>query len=279
MANASYVSREEYLSLLYAFRNYTAANNATTDEITVGANTAWVLLTGMLVFFMKTGFAMLEAGAISRALGVPLILLKNVVDTAISGLGWYLVGFGLAFGDGGGAVDGSTTYNGFIGNSYYASHNIPESTSITYADWFFQYTFCAVSGTIVSGYIAERTRTTTYLLFSFFYSCWIYPVPVHWVWSRVGFESTGNPDSIIAAGVLDYAGSGAVHLMGGTAGLAACIAVGSRYKRWDSIYIEKGAFEPQNHAWMSLGTLMLWFSWLGFNSGSGLAVVGKAETM
>jgi len=91
--------------------------------------------------------------------------------------------------------------------------------------------------------------------------------------------STGNPDSIIAAGVLDFAGSGAVHLMGGTAGLAACLAVGARYRRWDKVYIEKGAFKPQSHAWMALGTLMLWFSWLGFNTGSGLQVVGLTETV
>eukprot|EP01126_Amoeba_proteus_P063629 TRINITY_DN8787_c0_g1_i5.p1 TRINITY_DN8787_c0_g1~~TRINITY_DN8787_c0_g1_i5.p1 ORF type:complete len:464 (-),score=63.60 TRINITY_DN8787_c0_g1_i5:372-1763(-) len=225
-------------------------------------------------FFMNTGFAMLESGSISRSLGIPNILLKNVGNTGVTCLAWYLVGYGIAFGDG-----VSQGGNVMIGDTYFATHRLRDSTTYSYAHWFFQFTFCCTSTTIVSGAIAERTRTIAFFIWGFFYACWIYPIVTHWSWSNLGWMSASAKNPILGVGLLDFAGSGVVHLMGGTSSIVAAFMVGARYRRWDKSCVEKGVFGNQSSSWMALGGMILWFSWFGFNCGSSITILGFTETV
>eukprot|EP01126_Amoeba_proteus_P056921 TRINITY_DN7210_c0_g4_i4.p1 TRINITY_DN7210_c0_g4~~TRINITY_DN7210_c0_g4_i4.p1 ORF type:complete len:489 (-),score=79.07 TRINITY_DN7210_c0_g4_i4:446-1912(-) len=259
-------------NLTWELTNLTAKAHLDYHARVLAENTMWLLLTAPLVFFMNTGFAMLESGSISKGMGVPIILLKNVGNTGVTCIAWYLVGYGIAFGD-----DYSTGGNVMIGTSYFATHRIPESSTVSYAHWFFQFTFCCASTTIVSGAVAERARTSAFFFWGFFYASWIYPMVTHWSWSNAGWMSIGNPKPILGVGILDFAGSGVVHLMGGSSALVAAAITGARHKRWDKVYIEKGVFANQSEAWMALGSMMLWFSWFGFNCGSSILIVGYSE--
>lgn len=222
----------------------------------------------------------------------------NVGATALA---WYLTGYGIAFGDDNGAGG-----NPGIGDSYFAVHNVNDNDSayINFHHWYFQvqtlvmathidqYCFAAASATIVSGAISERVKEGAFLGFSFFVVAWIYPVSTHCkadcnffdsllgLWSSSGFLSSFRPveDLWLGNGVLDFAGSCAIHLFGGVASFWAALISGPRYKRWDKHYIEKHVFAPQSTTWMTQGTLILWFGWFGFNCGSTITIVGYTET-
>jgi Amt family ammonium transporter len=176
-----------------------------------------MLTAGVIVFFMQSGFALLESGTV-RYKNYQNILLKNCMDACIGGLVWWCFGFGIAYGD----VDG-----GFIGTKYFFGVGMEEDGK--YADWFFQYCFACTAATIVSGSLAERVNINAYLLFSFFITGFIYPVVVAWTWGE-GW--------LLAEGFTDFAGSGVVHLTGGIAGLCGAIIAGPRI----------GIFEDEDEA-------------------------------
>eukprot|EP01124_Arcella_intermedia_P008288 TRINITY_DN15201_c0_g1_i1.p1 TRINITY_DN15201_c0_g1~~TRINITY_DN15201_c0_g1_i1.p1 ORF type:complete len:581 (-),score=114.67 TRINITY_DN15201_c0_g1_i1:111-1853(-) len=221
-------------------------------------NMAWILLCSFLVFFMQTGFMMLETGGVSRKVLYESIILKNMVNSSIAAVIFYLVGYGFAFGTGGASPR-------FIGASYFALSGDPQMHN-----FFWQWTFLSTCATIPSGAMAERTRLRSHCYWVVLCSFLVYPLCAHWVWSPTGWLSASLPESqiLMANGVFDFAGSGVVHLVGGAAGFVGAIIAGKRVGRFEDIFERKKVFLPQNIGEMSLGTFILWFSWYGFNCGS-----------
>jgi ammonium transporter, Amt family len=176
-----------------------------TADVVIAINTMWVIVTGMLVFFMQLGFGMLEAGLI-RTKNVTNILIKNVLDFSIASVVYWAFGYAFMYGAG----------NMLIGSTFFFLHGIPATTAgvPTLAYWFFQLAFAGAAATIVAGGVAERTKFIAYLLYSAVISTIIYPVVGHWIWGG-GF--------LAKLGLLDFAGSSVVHSVGGWAALMGTI--------------------------------------------------------
>ena len=233
-----------------------------TKELAFAASTVWVLIAAVLVMFMQAGFAFLEAG-LTRMKNVGHIAAKNVLVLAIASIVYYVVGFGIAFGDGG---------NGLVGGSGFLP-TVDELLTIGEApfSWFgaipaaagymFEVVFAAVSLAIVWGAMAERTRLWVYFAFGAIFTL-IYSVASHWVWSPDGW--------LFSKGMQDFAGSTVVHYQGALAGLAGALLLGPRIGK----YVD-GKPQPipgNNMAFTTLGVVILWFGWFGFNPGSTLSV-------
>jgi ammonium transporter, Amt family len=237
-------------------------------DMKVALDTMWVLMTGMLVFFMNLGFAMVESG-FARVKNCVNILSKNFVVFAVSSLGFLLVGWGLMFGDGNPFVgtQGLFFLNGMdnspaTGEAYKGVYSALSWTGVPLlAKFFFQLVFCGTAATIVSGAVAERIKYKSFLVFSFILTMFIYPVVGHWVWGG-GF--------LAQKGMFDFAGSTVVHSVGGWAALAGILVLGPRFGK----YASGGKINPipgHNISMATLGGFVLWFGWFGFNPGSTMA--------
>mmetsp|Transcript_65630 Transcript_65630/g.168949 ORF Transcript_65630/g.168949 Transcript_65630/m.168949 type:complete len:475 (+) Transcript_65630:207-1631(+) len=225
-------------------------------ELDTSVDTTWILVAGLICFFLQAGFGLLEAGAV-RAKNTKSIMLKNLMDAVVGGMVYYLFGYGLAYG---GAGDG--TGNEFIGWGNFA---LAPASEQDYLSWFFQYVFAATIATIVSGAVAERIQFRAYMIYSIVLTGVIYPIASHWIWSADGF--------LYKMAIIDYAGGGAVHALSGVAALMAAVALGPRLGRFD----ESGKpveIAPCNVGMMALGVFVLWFGFIPFNAGSGLSVTG-----
>lgn len=226
------------------------------DQATIVAaiDNVWVVMAGALVFLMQAGFALVEAG-FTRAKNTANIAMKNFMDFSVGALVYWAIGFGLAYG--GSTIGGFVAYGG-IGDAFFLT-DTAQSTS-----WFFQVVFAGTAATIVSGAMAERTKFSSYLMYTVFITGLIYPVVSHWAWGG-GF--------LADLGYIDFAGSGVVHLVGGTAALAGVLAIGARIGKYDA---NGKAQSIPGHSLLfaTLGTFLLWFGWYGFNGGSTLAAVG-----
>jgi len=232
-------------------------------------NFAWTLMTGFLVFFMQAGFALVEAG-LSRAKNAVAVLTKNFMDCLIGGLAFWAFGFGFMFG-GSGAAPGLGFGNPLIGLSGFMLHR--GSYDVSTAElWFFQMVFAATAATIVSGAMAERTKTTAYLAYSFLISGLIYPIYGHWVWGGGWLANLSQYLPFLGEGVgaRDFAGSGVVHAVGGFAALAGAAMVGPRIGKFNRDGTPN-VIPGHNLSLMTLGTFILFFGWFGFNPGSTLA--------
>ncbi|MDX2161517.1 MAG: ammonium transporter [bacterium] len=222
-----------------------------------GIDTAWVMLTGFLVFFMQTGFALLETGIITHKSAVNA-LLENFIDAGLTVLVWWAIGFGIAFGaDNGSGLFGTTLFAPGLAelSQPFGALNISIGTF-----FFFQFAFAATASTITTGAMAERTDFVGDLIYSAIIAIAIYPVIVHWVWGG-GWLAT--------QGFYDFAGSTVVHTVGGVIALIGAIMLGARPGRvWGK------PPRPHNLALATLGTMILWFGWYGFNPGSTLGVIG-----
>ncbi|KAL5851671.1 hypothetical protein ACOSQ3_006789 [Xanthoceras sorbifolium] len=220
-------------------------------------DSTYLLFSAYLVFSMQLGFAMLCAGSV-RAKNTMNIMLTNVLDAAAGGLFYYLFGFAFAFGG---------PSNGFIGRHNFALDSIP-SSSFDYSNFLYQWAFAIAAAGITSGSIAERTQFVAYLIYSAFLTGFVYPVVSHWFWSADGWASAFNSnDLLFGSGVIDFAGSGVVHMVGGIAGLWGAFIEGPRIGRFD----HSGrpiALRGHSASLVVLGTFMLWFGWYGFNPGS-----------
>jgi len=252
-------------------------------------NTFYLMWAGALIFLMQAGFATLSAGSI-RAKNVKNILLKNLLDACIGALAWYFVGFGFAYdgssceGEGppnGCDQPGAHKANPFIGSDSYgfAISGVNDKGDVhahgyDWISWFFQYAFAAAAATIVSGALAERCQLVAYLIYSFAITGLVYPVVVHWVWDPNGFLSAFNKDHVLG-GVIDFAGSGVVHMTGGWAALVGAAILGPRTGRFE----EPEMFEGHSTPLQIIGTFLLWFGWYGFNPGSTLLIHGCSRDM
>ena len=235
----------------------------TLDTLKISLDTVWVLSTAFLVFFMNAGFALVESG-LCQAKNCVNILAKNYVVFAVASIGFFVLGFGLMFGNG----------NSLIGLTGFAPSLINGSASFSSLDWtsvpmaakfFFQLVFAGTAATIVSGAVAERVKFSAFIVFSVIITALIYPIAGHWIWGG-GFLST--------LGFHDFAGSTVVHSIGGWAALMGAILLGPRLGKFTA----KGTSTIRGHNMTSvtLGGLILWLGWFGFNPGSTMAADGRA---
>ena len=227
---------------------------------TAAVNFTWTLMAAFLVFFMQAGFALLEAGSV-RSKSVTNVLTKNVMDFLMCGLAFWAFGFAIMFGGselGSGLADG----NKLFGTSgFFLAGDAYDVTS--YEVWIFQMVFAATAATIVSGTMAERTRINAYMAYSFLISAIIYPVYGHWLWGGGWLANMSTP-------AVDFAGSGVVHTVGGTAALVGGLMLGPRIGKFGPDGKPR-AIPGHNMAFVVLGTLILFLGWFGFNPGSTLA--------
>src|SRR6186997_1025241 len=210
-------------------------------DLLIAANTIWVVLAAILVLFMQAGFALLETG-LTRMKNAAHIAGKNVLIFAVCALVYWFVGFGLAI--------GAAPFS-FFGR-------IPAS-----AAWFFEVVFAGVALAIVWGAMAERAKLWVYIAFGVCFTL-IYSVTSHWVWHAGGW--------LFGLGMQDFAGSTVVHYQGALAALAGALLLGPRIGKFGADG-KPNAIPGHNMAFVTLGTLILWFGWFGFNPGSTLGVV------
>ncbi|MDO5519275.1 MAG: ammonium transporter [bacterium] len=218
------------------------------------ANTIWVLLGAALVFFMQAGFAMVETG-FTRAKNAGNIIMKNLMDFSIGTPVFWIIGFGLMFG-GGGKLIGSV--NGLATEANYGMAMLPEGVPF-YAYLIFQTVFCATAATIVSGAMAERTKFISYCIYSFCISLFVYPISGHWIWSSDGWLNI--------MGFHDFAGSTAVHMVGGVAAFVGALILGPRIGKYGKNG-KVNAIQGHSLTLGALGVFILWFCWFGFNGAS-----------
>lgn len=230
-------------------------------------DTVWVILCGILVFFMNAGFGLLETG-MCRAKNAVNILGKNFVVAACAGLAFFFVGFGLMFGDGnvfvglsGFMLTGADT-SPATGDAYAGVFSSLSWTGVPLeAKFFFQVCFAMAAASIVSGAVAERIRFAAFVVFSVLLVAVVYPVVGHWVWGGGWLAELG---------FWDFAGSTAVHSVGGWAALTGAIMLGARRGKYGS----DGRPRPipgHNMALATAGGFILWLGWFGFNAGSTMA--------
>ena len=222
-------------------------------------DTIWVLLATALVFFMQAGFAMVETG-FTRAKNAGNIIMKNLMDFAIGTVVFWVIGFSIMFGPDHGGLIGS--FNFLIsGEMLTLPANISKFTFV-----MFQTVFAATSATIVSGAMAERTKFISYCIYSAVISTVIYPISGHWIWGGGWLSQLG---------FIDFAGSTAVHMVGGIAALVGAIMLGPRIGKYDKNG-KSQAIPGHSLTLGALGVFILWFGWFGFNPGSTLAIEGEA---
>jgi len=239
--------------------------NSTGEEMENFADVKYILdgflmlFAGILVMWMAAGFAMLEAG-LTRTKNTATILTKNVALFAISCIMFYFVGYNLMYGDGSAFIGGGFALSGFTNEGL--GHSVM-------ADFFFQVVFVATAASVISGTVAERMKMWPFLIFTVVLSAVIYPIQGHWTW---GGTSLGG----LIDGFSDFAGSTIVHSVGGWAALAGVIILGARKGK----YTKDGRVRPMpgsNMPLATLGTLILWMGWFGFNGGSQLAMGSKED--
>ena len=217
-------------------------------------DTIWVLLGAILVFFMQAGFAMVETG-FTRAKNAGNIIMKNLLDFSLGSVVFWAIGFGVMFGAAIGGIIGSL--------DLFARANY-DSTFPTYAFLIFQTVFCATAATIVSGAMAERTKFSSYCIYSVVISALIYPISGHWIWGGGWLASLGFHD---------FAGSTAVHMVGGVAAFVGAYILGPRIGKYDSDG-KVNAIPGHSLTMGALGVFILWFAWFGFNGGSTVSATG-----
>lgn len=210
----------------------------------------WILVAGILVFFMQAGFALVEAG-FTRAKNVGNIIMKNFMDFSLGSLLFWIIGYSLMYG-------GEGTFFGAFDFFY----NEPGD----YHNLFFQTVFAATAATIVSGAMAERTKFSSYLVFSVVITGLIYPISGHWVWGGGWLSTMETPFH-------DFAGSTVVHSVGGWMALAGAWTLGPRLGKYNGNG-KINAIPGHNMVLGALGVFILWMGWFGFNPGSQLAISG-----
>lgn len=245
------------------------------SEQAVAIDTIWVLLAGCLVMWMQAGFALVETG-LTRAKNAVNICMKNLLDFCFGAVAYWAIGFSIMFGFGGEKNDywGGTSAM-FLKETpleiEQADKTMKKTTNLDSLSWatvpleakfFFQLMFAATTATIVSGAMAERTKFTSYMIYSFVVSLVIYPISGHWIWGGGWLASMG---------FWDFAGSTVVHSLGGWLSLIGAFIIGPRIGKYGPDGKPR-AIPGHNLVLLTLGLFILWLGWFGFNPGSTMAM-------
>jgi len=225
-------------------------------DLSTVIDTVWILIASFLVFSMHAGFAMVEAG-FTRAKNTVNILMKNFMNVSVGLLLFFIVGYGLMFGESAG---------GFIGTNGFMLDLVDNTNTQNFAFWFFQAVCAATAATIVSGAVAERMKFYGYLIYCAILTAVIYPIVGHWIWGGGWLAELG---------MIDFAGSTVVHSVGGFSALAGAILLGPRLGKYNKDG-SSNAIPGHNIAIAALGVFILWFGWFGFNPGSTLSASSPA---
>jgi ammonium transporter, Amt family len=237
------------------------SNASAIADVQKHADYVWTLIAAFLVFIMQAGFAMVETG-LTRAKNAVNICMKNLMDFSVGSLAFWLVGFGIMFG---------TNHTGWFGtDGFMFSDFAKDGDPWVFAFWMFQVVFAATAATIVSGAMAERTKFSSYLVYSAFISAVVYPVFGSWAWGSLfhgggWLEGRGAP-------FIDFAGSTVVHSIGGWSALAGALVLGPRLGKYGPDGKPR-AMPGHNLVYATLGVFLLWFGWFGFNPGSTTAAI------
>ncbi len=246
-----------------------AAHAQEAAEVQVILDNIWILVAAILVIFMNAGFGMLETG-FCRQKNAVNILTKNLIVFALATISFWALGYGLAFGGGG---------NPFLGlDSFFLAGSEPDTLvdglNLTVPVFFlFQAAFAGTAATIVSGAVAERVKFSSFIIFSVLLTAICYPITAHWVWGGGWLSDLSGMLGENAAGdgyaFSDFAGSTVVHSVGGWAALMGAIFLGPRIGKYQNGSVN--AIPGHNMSIATLGCLILWIGWFGFNPGSQLA--------
>lgn len=226
-----------------------------TEQAFNAFDTIWLILGAVLVFWMQAGFAMVETG-FTRAKNAGNIIMKNLMDFAIGSIVFWILGYGIMFG-GASSVFGGIDL--FVMSGEYDTGSVP-----FWVHFMFNTVFCATSATIVSGAMAERTKFSSYCIYSAVISAIVYPIEAHWIWGG-GWLSTLEIGSW--TGFHDYAGSTCVHMVGGVSALIGAAILGPRIGKYDKNGKPK-AIPGHSLTLGALGVFILWMGWFGFNPAS-----------
>ena len=263
----------------------------TLEAVQTAVNELLLIVATAFILLMQLGFALVENGSV-RSKNSKNILIKNLFDACAGALAFWLVGFGLAFGQ-----TDEDNQAGFAGNDkeLFAASGFKDADDNYYVLWIFQFSFAATASTIVSGSLAERTQLPSYMAFSALMTGIIYPIVVSWTWGS-GWLGDGTDDS---RGFHDFAGTGIVHMVGGVAGFCGALVIGPRhgkeknprnrkdvtqtqefkdlkgqqvavaeFESWVTDMANDNTFEQNSYPFIVYGTILLWVSWLFFNGGS-----------
>ena len=209
----------------------------------------WYLLGAVLVFFMQCGFAMVETG-FTRAKNAGNIIMKNLMDFCIGTVVVFVLGYGI--------MNSENYFFGLIGRPEYQMFT--DFANFDWSNFFFQLVFCATAATIVSGAMAERTKFSTYCIYSAVISAIVYPIEAGWVWNSAGW--------LAKLGYVDFAGSSVIHMVGGIASVIGAAMLGPRigkYTKGKDGKVVVNAFPGHSLTLGALGCFILWFAWYGFN--------------
>ncbi|MEL6604077.1 MAG: ammonium transporter [Cyanobacteria bacterium J06614_10] len=238
-----------------------AQDEVAASDVQIILDNIWIVIAAILVIFMNAGFGMLETG-FCRQKNAVNILAKNLIVFALATLSFWALGFGLAFGEG----------NAFFGlNGFFLAGADPAEpvygTLTTPVFFLFQAAFAGTAATIVSGAVAERVKFSSFIIFSVLLTAISYPITAHWVWGGGWLSDM----SFLGEGVAfsDFAGSTVVHSVGGWAALMGAIFLGPRIGKYQNGAVN--AIPGHNMSIATLGCLILWIGWFGFNPGSQLA--------
>jgi Amt family ammonium transporter len=269
-------------------------------DLTLGLNILWLLLGGFLVFFMQAGFALVETG-FTRNKNVAHTMMMNMMVFCIGAIGYWLTGFAFEFGavnaaypavSTAGAIAGEWAHSpitlgdwsgllasplirigqfGFLGGSGFLLAGLGANAGVL-GFFLFQMVFMDTAATIPTGSMAERLKFIGFVVMSLWVSMIIYPIAGGWVWGGGWLQNLGRIAGI-GNGAVDFAGSGVVHMIGGSIALAGAIVIGPRIGKYNKDG-SANAIHGHSLSLGVLGTVILFFGWFGFNPGSSLGFVG-----
>ena len=222
------------------------------------ANNLWLLIATVLVIFMNAGFAMVEAG-MCRSKNAVNILAKNLFVFALAVTSYWFIGYSLMYG--GSVADGWLYFGGLFFDPTVTSDMVTDAALVPTVDFLFQSAFAGTAATIVSGLVAERVKFGEFVVFAIVLTAFIYPIAGSWKWNGGWLDSLG---------FIDFAGSSIVHSVGAWAGLVGAMLLGPRIGKFSNG--KPQAMPGHNMAIATLGALVLWIGWYGFNPGSQLAM-------
>ena len=222
------------------------------------ANNLWLLIATILVIFMNAGFAMVEAGMCRSKIAVN-ILAKNLFVFALAVTSYWFIGYSLMYG--GSFIDGWLFFNGLFFDPTVTAETVADGGLVPTVDFLFQAAFAGTAATIVSGLVAERVKFGEFVVFALILTAFIYPIAGSWKWNGGWLDSLG---------FIDFAGSSIVHSVGAWAGLVGAMLLGPRIGKFKDG--KPQAMPGHNMSIATLGALILWIGWYGFNPGSQLAM-------